>query len=525
MTAVTGKCSGLVAAGMLLGAVVAAAPAGAATSSAGLYVTGAGDGHGIGMSQYGAAGFALHGASYQQILRDYYAQTTLGHVDPARIVTVLLRPAGPGTVSGATRIVGAKQKLNPVADYRVFPAGGRLRLVSGNHTVGTFNAPLEVSGDGPLTSSGLGSFRGNLVFRPGPGGKGVMTVNAVGLDDYVRGVVAAEMPANWPQQALDAQAVAARTYAITVAAKAPDFMLYNNTRSQMYRGVAAETPQTDAAVAATSGQVVEYNGIPVTTYFFASSGGQTESVQNVWQVAPAAWLVSRSDPYDDSFNNPYHHWKLSFNLASARSKLGRFVQGSLEGIKVLDRGVSPRVVRARVVGTHGSVTITGEQLQKALGAPSTWMSFTTVSAHGVETSTVTSTTPTLTATTPTPTGTATGTTSTTTTTTTSNGGGGLPRNGSDLASVPARPSSLLQRLASVLSLITGIAPPAYAVSGHVFPARPGSVVTVQAESDGDWIAVASGTVARGGGYSIAVADPGTYRVLYNGIAGPRITVG
>ena len=127
-----------------------------------------------------------------------------------------------------------------------------------------------------------------------------MTVNAVGLDDYVRGVVSAEMPSNWPQQALDAQAVAARTYAITSHPIGADFDVYDNTSSQMYEGVKAETPASNAAVAATSGQVVEYDGAPVTTYFFASSGGETESVQNVFQIAPEAWLVGRPDPYDDS---------------------------------------------------------------------------------------------------------------------------------------------------------------------------------------------------------------------------------
>jgi stage II sporulation protein D len=498
-------------------ACLAVAPA--ARASTEFYVNGAGNGHGIGMSQYGAAGYALHGESYEQILRDYYAQTTLGHVDPTRTVTVLLRPAGAAAFSGANRIVGSGQKLNPVADYRVIPAAGRLRLVSGNRKVGTFAVPLRVSGLGPLALNGLGSYRGDLVFRPNPQGNGVMTVNAIGLDDYVRGVVAAEMPANWPQQALDAQAVAARTYAITVAAKTPDFMLYNSTRSQMYRGVSAETPQTDAAVAATSGQVVEYNGIPVTTYFFSSSGGRTESVQNVWQVAPAPWLVSRSDPYDDSFNNPYHHWKLSFDLGLARSRLGRFVHGSLEGIKVLDRGISPRVVKARIVGTGGSVTVTGEQLQKALGAPSTWMSFTTVSAHGVETSTVTSTTPTATSTTPAaPSG---STPTPTTTTAQGNGAGGLARSGPGLM----QPFSLLDHIAHLLRLITGLALPAYAVTGDVFPARPGAVVTVQADNDGAWVAVGSGKLGRGGRYSVPVTEPGTYRVLYRGIAGPQITLG
>ena len=124
IAAVTSRFSVRALAGALLGALLAAAPAGAATSGSGLYLAGAGNGHGIGMSQYGAAGYALHGASYEEILRDYYAQTTLGHVSPNRLVTVLLRPKGGAIFSGATAIKGwSVHKLNPAFNYSVERAG------------------------------------------------------------------------------------------------------------------------------------------------------------------------------------------------------------------------------------------------------------------------------------------------------------------------------------------------------------------------------------------------------------------
>ena len=125
----------------------------------------------------------------------------------------------------------------------------------------------------------------------------MQTVNAVGLDDYVRGVVAAEMPSSWAAAALEAQAVAARTYAITTDVGGNGYDLYPDTRSQMYGGVEAETPATDAAVAATGGQIVTYDGKPAVTYFFASSGGHTESIQNVWAGAtPRAVAARRGRP-------------------------------------------------------------------------------------------------------------------------------------------------------------------------------------------------------------------------------------
>jgi SpoIID/LytB domain protein len=395
MTGVTQKPTRRAAARAFLAAVTFAAAAllapvgaSASTSAAGLYITGAGFGHGVGMSQYGAAGYALHGATYQQILRNYYSQTTLGYANPNRTVTVLLKPEGAAAFSGATTIKGvATKKLNLNTNYSILVAGTKLRILSGGRTFGTFAAPLQVSGPGPLKLLGSGTYLGALVFRPSAAGSGVMTVNALGLDDYVRGVVGAEMPTSWPQQALDAQAVAARSYAVASGVAGADFDVYDNTRSQMYEGIAAETPATNAAVDATAGKVVEYDGRPAVTYFFASSGGQTESVQNVWAgVAPEAWLVGRSDPYDDSYNNPYYRWKMSLKLGSANTKLRKLIHGSLKGIKILRHGVSPRIMQAKIVGTKGATTATGAQLQADLGTPSTWMSFTTVTAKGVQTS-------------------------------------------------------------------------------------------------------------------------------------------
>jgi len=470
-------------------ALLAPADASASASAGGLYITGAGFGHGVGMSQYGAAGYALHGATYEQILRNYYSQTTLGYVNPSRTVTVLLKAQGAAAFSGATRIKGvATKKLNLNTNYSVLVAGTKLRIVSGGRTFGTFTAPLQVSGPGLLKLLGTGTYLGALVFRPSAVGSGVMTVNALGLDDYVRGVVGAEMPTSWPQQALDAQAVAARSYAVASGASGAGFDVYDNTRSQMYEGIAAETPATNAAVDATAGKVVEYDGRPAVTYFFASSGGQTESVQNVWDgFAPEAWLVGRSDPYDDSYNNPYYRWKLNLKLGSADTKLGRLIRGSLKGIKIVRRGVSPRIVQAKILGTKGATTTTGAQLQADLGTPSTWMSFTTVTAKGVETSGSPPSGP----------------TPTTTITTPVDGGGGL---GPSVRGHSARALG-------------------YAVSGTVYPVVARATVTVQYDTGSDWMPAASGIPSATGRYSIPVSGPGIYRVIYHGTVGPKIAVG
>ena len=210
-------------------------------------IVGGGDGHGIGMSQYGAYGYALHGKSYRFILGHYYRNTELGRTNPSQIVRVLLA-TGSASFSGAT--YAPHKWLNPNRTYSVQAlADGTLTLYDQQgRKVGTFKGPLSVGGPGPLLLAGHGSYRGWLEFRPAGAGAAVQTVNALHLEDYVRGVVSYEMPASWAPEALKTQAVAARTYAITSTVNGNGYQLYTDTRSQMYGGVAAETPSTDAAV-------------------------------------------------------------------------------------------------------------------------------------------------------------------------------------------------------------------------------------------------------------------------------------
>ncbi len=337
------------------------------------------------MSQYGAYGYALHGKDYRFILGHFYQGTEIGTTDPNQIVRVLLA-TGPASFAGATN-AGPKQ-LNPSLTYEVKPlASGALKLVTtaGRKVKGTFSAPLTVTGPALLQVPGHGAYQGSLVFSP-DGSGGVQTVNAVTLDDYVEGVVPAEMPSNWSTQALEAQAVAARTYAITTSVGGPGYDLYDDTRSQMYGGVGVETQATDAAVAATSGQIVTYNGQPAVTFFFSSSGGYTESVQNVWSGATAEpWLHGVPDPYDGAGGDPYHHWNYQMSVAAATRKLGSLVRGKLLGIRVTKHGVSPRILQAQVVGSKGRTSVSGTTLQQIFGLPTTFASFTVIStaaSHG-----------------------------------------------------------------------------------------------------------------------------------------------
>lgn len=365
----------------LVGLTVFASLAPAAST---LTIRGAGFGHGIGMSQYGAYGYAKRGATHQQILSHYYTGTALGQAPAGSVVRVLLQSGSSPSFTSATSAGG--RKLRPTTTYRVAPAaGGRVALLSpSGRRLATFATPLSVT-PGPggpvrlIGSANAGSYRGALEFRPGTLG-GIVSVNAVGLEDYVLGVVAKESPASWPAAALEAQAIAARTYAITTSkGGAEGFDQYADTRSQVYGGVAAETATTNRAVTATAGRVVTYAGKPVVTYFFSTSGGRTEDNENIFGGRPAPWLRSVTDPYDSI--SPYHRWKtLNYTRTSAAAKLRGLVKGSFQTIDVVRRGSSPRVLAADIVGSRGTTRVTGVTLRQRFGLRDTWMTFNELSA-------------------------------------------------------------------------------------------------------------------------------------------------
>src|SRR3954452_12203805 len=356
--------------------LLAAAPAEAAKTT--FTIRGAGFGHGVGLSQYGAMGYAEHGWSAAQILGHYYTGTSLGTTDPNRKVRVqLIADAGSVRISGAKQ-AGAR-KLDPAQSYVVKRHGlSQVDLSAKGKRVATFTAPLQVAGDGGVTAvAGVGSYRGVLEFAP-TAFKGLSVVNSVGLDDYLQGVVPAESPASWPAEALRAQAIAARTYAITTA-KSDAFDHYADTRSQVYKGVGIETASTNAAVAATRGQIVTYNGQPVVTYFFSTSGGRTEAVENTTLGSePKPWLKSVEDEFDGV--SPRHRWTTKLTLKATARKLGGLVKGSFKGIRVTGRGASPRIMTAEVVGSRGVTPTDGATLRAKLGLFDTWAYFTSITA-------------------------------------------------------------------------------------------------------------------------------------------------
>jgi stage II sporulation protein D len=359
----------------------AAAPA-AADAAVRHVIKGAGFGHGIGMSQYGAYGYALEGGRYPGILAHYYKGTRLASA-PTRPVRVLLQPNDPYIrVRGATRIGG--RSLNPARTYVARESGGGILVATsagrrvarvGNGAQFTGPEPLRLLGPAlNFVSDGL--YRGAIELRTE--GSGITAVNELDLDTYVRGVVAGEMPSSWPLEALKVQAVAARTYALATRKTDDFFDQYPDTRSQVYRGVTGESVRSDAAVRATARRILTYGGQPAVTYYFSTSGGHTENVEFSFVGALSKpWLVGVPDPHDT--HSPYHRWQVRTTAARLDAALG--APGAFRRVEVLKRGVSPRVVRARVIGTRGSTTLTGPTIRSRLGLRDSWFTFVRISSN------------------------------------------------------------------------------------------------------------------------------------------------
>lgn len=343
-------------------------------------VKGHGFGHGIGMSQYGAYGYALHGKDYGFILGHYYPGTELSDLSGSPVVRVLLDiDAGDVGFSGATSACG--QALDPRQSYEAHRSGAGVLLRSpGGRLLGRCGGKLRAAGSGSVQIAGEGAYRGALEVVPTESDAGSLNIiNALPIDQYVKGVIPNESPASWPQAALRAQAVAARSYGLSVQVHGNGFDLYDTTSSQVYDGLESETAATNEAANATRGQVLTYAGQIAQTYFSACSGGHTESIQNVFFGPAIPYLVGVPDPYDGYC--PLHSWTLRFSGPEISAKLSAYLQGRLKRIVVTKRGSSPRIVWARLYGTGGTSMIRGDQLASALGAYDRWMTFTKVTGN------------------------------------------------------------------------------------------------------------------------------------------------
>ncbi len=342
-----------------------------ASAAADWTVPGRGFGHGVGMSQYGAYGFAKHGKGYKSILQHYYKGVSVSRAKTRSVKVLLTSGVGSLPFSGASKACGHRINGSDTYSFRIDSGAITLRRPNGSKLGGCGKEGVA-SGGGSVRYAGVGEYRGDLRARDVGGS--LYVINKVGIEGYVQGVVPNESPSSWPQEALKAQAVAARSYALATGLNGDGYDLYDDTRSQVYGGKSSEADSTNRAAKATAREVIKSGGQTAVAFFYSTSGGKTENVEFGFPGgSPKPYLKAVKDPYDDV--SPYHKWKLHFSNSQMSSALSGLYDGNLRKIDILKTGKSPRIVQAKVVGSRGSTTVGGDTLRFRLGLRSAWARF------------------------------------------------------------------------------------------------------------------------------------------------------
>jgi len=358
---------------------------------------GSGWGHGVGMCQYGARGMAAAGHNYQNILTYYYRGTQVsGWSCPPTIRVGLLEGmasvqlaaesgsfvlyTSDGDIPGGVVTPGGTWTVKPSSSggFWIYRPDGTL-----------LNGASYGSASKPLYARG--SADDNVLRLPQNGNRGVrhltggtpLELNAYGsplslrailvsgFETYLKGLD--EVPGSWPGEAVKAQAVAARSYAVRAMGKhaSSNFDICDEVHCQYYRGYDKEKDSGWVqAVDATSRQVLAYGGQVAQCFYSSSCGGHTDNNEDVWGGTPVPYLRGVPDPYCVDSANPHARWTVTLSREDIESRLnaspGTYI-GTLYSIDLSDRTPSGRVRRATFNGSAARVTISGEQLRGLLG--------------------------------------------------------------------------------------------------------------------------------------------------------------
>ena len=379
----------------------------------GFLFKGRGNGHGLGMSQWGARGRAAAGQDYRKILATYYAGTRIDSRDTSGAVRITLtdqpidlaRPwprlfgplplvAGPLTVDGLPQLqVAAGSALgfdaNASGQPEAFPLaadgsrGTPVVMIGHPLTIRTTSAAgirtniMQIMGGDFRTGAEQRRYAGLLQIVP-KGAATILPVNVLPMEDYLKGVVPAEMPPYWGVEALKAQAIAARTFAIRKLGQGGDFDLRASESDQAYSGLTDQRAESSAAVDGTRGQVLIYQGQLITAFYMASDGGHTESSEfrfvgwdrGAQLRSHLGYLTGISDSFDRGPS-----WQVGPFTASGAATIlrdnGRDIGDRLLGIDVLQKDPSGRLVGVRVRGSSKTVEISGPTLRAWFGLPDT----------------------------------------------------------------------------------------------------------------------------------------------------------
>ncbi|HEY3334139.1 MAG TPA: SpoIID/LytB domain-containing protein [Candidatus Limnocylindrales bacterium] len=363
---------------------------------------GRGYGHGVGMNQYGARGRAQAGQTAAQILSAYFKGSSPATVSPTRNTRVLLMAGYPAASTAPLVVRGRVTPWTIDGIATTFPANASLNLWRTRQSIDGVTTTTwhvrVIASDATVLYDGLksnqlvirgatGRSRLQLVSKPSSydtyrgvlklflGASSLNVVNHVPLDLYLRGVVPVEMSSGWPTEALKAQTIAARSYAVRrLHPTSGSYDLYDDTRSQVYRGSEAETTTTNTLIAAFPGQIITYGGAVVNAFFFSTGGGATEN--NEYVFVSSSGGVGTAVPYlrgipdrradGTAFDAaaPVYAWQSSTLTRSQLSTVFRHDTrtsvGDLTKLDLRKRGVSGRLYRVTLYGSAGSKTVSAD---------------------------------------------------------------------------------------------------------------------------------------------------------------------
>lgn len=400
---------------LVLVAVAASAPLGVRRAGAGtahpvpasgiFTVTGRGYGHGLGMSQHGAQGAALRGLDAGRILDHYYPGTSTARLAAGDRVRVRMVELSAGTLTVASSGRLTVRDLGTNVRYRIPPGPAYWRLAVGPDGISVqrsagrrwvaaplggrmlFAGPLRFEGPASLRAllpygSGSWVLDGTLTASRGSAGA-LLVVDTLATEQYVPAVVAREAFASWRPAALQAQAIAARTYAAydrATASSRAGWDLCNTTACQVYRGrvqydaagrVVTLPDSVLAAGRATSGLIRTWRGAPIYAAYSASNGGWT-----VRSAAGLPYLPAAVDQYDGVDGSSAHRWTVSARAADLQrcdpdiGELRRVVITSRDG----HGEWGGRVLGVRLEGSVGTAAVTGSWVRHCLRLRSNWFS-------------------------------------------------------------------------------------------------------------------------------------------------------